>query len=363
MTYYYLILPESGTAIAYSHLEPSLFHSGSGGLTEMSFQKELCLICERPTADGAIFAVHVDKEKLQQWFLNVCGHELVEEIKDDDTICYFCAWQAEFLWKFDGMSDDDLVWWPRNLDFDDAARELRKYYFEGIVEQCWVQLEEVNLPEDEDDETEKEEAESESETHSNIFSEKKICLYCEKLYKFSSDLSKHVKKTHKEAIRCPGGLLEMSIQKALCLICERPTADGVIFAVHVDKEKLQQWFLIVCGHELADQVKDDDTICYFCAWQAEFLWKFDGMEDEDLVWWPRNLDFDDAARELRKYYFEGIVEQCCVQLEEVDLPESEEDETEKEEGESESETHSNIFSEKKKCLYCDNVQTVGPVFN
>ncbi|CAB3381591.1 Hypothetical predicted protein [Cloeon dipterum] len=440
--------------------------NGPGGLFEMSIQKDLCLICERPTADGAIFAVHVDKEKLQEWFLNVCGHELAEKVEDDDKICYFCAWQAEFLWNFDGMSDDDLVWWPRILDFDDAARELRKCYFEGIVEQCWVQLEEVNLPESEEDETEKEEAESKSETHSNIFSEKKKCLYCDKLYKFSSDLSKHVKKRHKNAIRCdsadvptltdrfgatalhyaalnpvhgkelvelfvskglcveervrrgllplphalsvknmeaamellqrrrdkrkhrdllhfsmakttfispntmpvlsenrpfrskwctsacPGGLSKMSIQKALCLICERPTADGTIFAVHVDKEKLQTWFLNVSGHELADQVKDEDKICYFCAWQAEFLWEFDGMEDDDLVWWPRNSDFDDAARELRTHYFEGNVEQCWVQLEDVDLPEREEYEVGKDEVELESETRANIFSQKKKCLYC-----------
>ncbi|CAB3386376.1 Hypothetical predicted protein [Cloeon dipterum] len=61
----------------------------------MSFQKALCLICECPTADGAVLAVHVDKEKLQTWFLNVCGNELAKEILDEDTICYFCAWQAE----------------------------------------------------------------------------------------------------------------------------------------------------------------------------------------------------------------------------------------------------------------------------
>ncbi|CAB3385036.1 Hypothetical predicted protein [Cloeon dipterum] len=93
----------------------------------MSLQKELCLICERPTADGAVLAVHVDKEKLQTWFLNVCGHELAEEIQDEDKICYFCLWHAEFQWKFDEMADENLVWW--NLDLDDAAGELRKKYF------------------------------------------------------------------------------------------------------------------------------------------------------------------------------------------------------------------------------------------
>ncbi|CAB3381153.1 Hypothetical predicted protein [Cloeon dipterum] len=143
----------------------------------MSHQKALCLICERPTADGAVLAVHVDKEKLQTWFLNVSGHELAEEIEDDDLICYFCLWHAEFLWKFNGMSDEALVWW--NLDLDEAAKELRKHYFEGSIEQCWVPLEELDLPESEKEENEIVEVESESETQSNICPEKKKCLYCD----------------------------------------------------------------------------------------------------------------------------------------------------------------------------------------
>ncbi|CAB3385700.1 Hypothetical predicted protein [Cloeon dipterum] len=142
----------------------------------MSFQKELCLICERPTADGAVLALHVDQGKLQEWFLNVCEHQLVEEIEDEDLICYFCAWQAEFLWRFNGMSDEALIWW--NLDLDDAAKELRKHYFEGNIEQCWVQLEEFDLPERGEEEIEKDEVELESETQSNICSVKKKCLYC-----------------------------------------------------------------------------------------------------------------------------------------------------------------------------------------
>ncbi|CAB3380801.1 Hypothetical predicted protein [Cloeon dipterum] len=111
----------------------------------MSIQKALCLICERPTADGAVLAVHVDKEKLQTWFLNVCESEL-EEIEDDDLICYYCLWHAEFQWKFSEMADENLVWWNLDLDLDDAARELRKKYFEGESEQCWVQLENIELP-------------------------------------------------------------------------------------------------------------------------------------------------------------------------------------------------------------------------
>ncbi|CAB3388049.1 Hypothetical predicted protein [Cloeon dipterum] len=113
----------------------------------MSYQKALCLICELPTADGAVSAVHVDKEKLKTWFLNACEYELAEEIEDDDLICYFCVCHAEFQWKFDEMADENLVWW--NLELDDAARELRKNYFEGNLEQCWVQLEKIKLPESE----------------------------------------------------------------------------------------------------------------------------------------------------------------------------------------------------------------------
>ncbi|CAB3385109.1 Hypothetical predicted protein [Cloeon dipterum] len=113
----------------------------------MSLQKALCLICERPTADGAVHAANMDKEKLQTWFLNVCEFELAEEIEDEDKICFFCIWQAEFLWKFNGMSDEALIWWPRNLDYlDDEANSLRNFYFEGKLEQCWVQLEKIELP-------------------------------------------------------------------------------------------------------------------------------------------------------------------------------------------------------------------------
>ncbi|CAB3381596.1 Hypothetical predicted protein [Cloeon dipterum] len=155
----------------------------------MSLQKELCLICERPTADGAVLAVHVDKEKLQTWFLNVCGHELVEEVEDEDKICYFCTWQAEFLWKFDEeTADEAFVWWPSNLElFDAAAKELRSKFFEGKVEQCWIQLEQVELPKNED--------------HRNEPRRWK-CIYCEKRFKYSCQFSGHVKKMHKEAIRC-----------------------------------------------------------------------------------------------------------------------------------------------------------------
>ncbi|CAB3381158.1 Hypothetical predicted protein [Cloeon dipterum] len=158
----------------------------------MSFQKALCLICERPTADGAVSAVHVDKEKLQTWFLNVCEYELAEEIYDDDLICYFCLWHAEFQWKFDEMADENLVWW--NLDLDDAARELRKKYFEGELEQCWVQLKKIEL-------TQSADGEEGQIVAAEIRPRQWKCIYCRKRYKYSNVLSKHVKKMHKEAIR------------------------------------------------------------------------------------------------------------------------------------------------------------------
>ncbi|CAB3379719.1 Hypothetical predicted protein [Cloeon dipterum] len=160
----------------------------------MSLHKTLCLICEHPTADGAISAVHVDKEKLQEWFLNVCGHELAEEIEDEDTICYFCLWHAEFLWKFNQMADEVLVWWPRNSDYlDDAAKELRNYYFEGKLEQCWVQLEKIELPQSDDEERRIAEAE--------IRPRRRKCTYCGKKFKYSQNLSRHTKIMHHDAIR------------------------------------------------------------------------------------------------------------------------------------------------------------------
>ncbi|CAB3382853.1 Hypothetical predicted protein [Cloeon dipterum] len=161
----------------------------------MSFARPLCVVCERPTADGAVQANHVDKEKLQTWLLNFSGQEFAEEIADEDLICYFCIWHAEFLAKhcLDFGTDS---WWPQDLDYlDDAAKELRKSYFDGKVEQCWVQLEEI-------DESESEEEESESE--SGTEQKRNRCFYCVKSYKYSRDLTSHIKNAHKNAIRsCP----------------------------------------------------------------------------------------------------------------------------------------------------------------
>ncbi|CAB3388482.1 Hypothetical predicted protein, partial [Cloeon dipterum] len=116
--------------------------------------------------------------KLQEWFLNVCGHELAEEIEDEDKICYFCLWHAEFLWKFNQMADELLVWWPRNSDYlDDAAKELRNYYFEGKLEQCWVQVEKIELPQSDDEERRIVEA--------VIRPRRWKCIYCGKRFKYS----------------------------------------------------------------------------------------------------------------------------------------------------------------------------------
>ncbi|CAB3379724.1 Hypothetical predicted protein [Cloeon dipterum] len=248
----------------------------------MSIQKALCLICECPTADGAVTAVHVDKNKLETWFLNVCEYEMDEEIYDDDLICYFCLWHAEFQWKLEEMADENLVWWPRNSEhLDDAAKKLRKKYFEGKLEQCWVQLEIIELP-----------------------------------------------------------------QSALCLICECPTADGAVTAVHVDKNKLETWFLNVCEYEIDEEIYDDDLICYFCLWHAEFQWKLEEMADENLVWWPRNSEhLDNAAKELRKKYFEGKLEQCWVQLKIIELPRS----VNREERRN---VQAEIRPRRWKCIYC-----------
>ncbi|CAB3388264.1 Hypothetical predicted protein [Cloeon dipterum] len=279
----------------------------------MSSARPLCVLCERPTADGAVQAVQLDKEKLQTWLLNICGHEFAVEIKDEDLICYFCVWHAEFLAKhgFDFEADS---WWPQDMDYlDDAAKELRKSYFDGMVEQSWVQLEKI-------DESESEEEETESE--SGTEPKRSRCFYCKKRFKCSRS--------------------EMSSARPLCVLCERPTADGAVLAVHVDKEKLQNWLLNICGHEFAVEIKDEDLICYFCIWHAEFLAKH-GLDFKADSWWPQDMDYlDDAAKELRRSYFDGKVEQSWVQLEKIDESESEE------ETESESGTEEN----QRKCFYC-----------
>ncbi|CAB3386166.1 Hypothetical predicted protein [Cloeon dipterum] len=159
----------------------------------MPLVKPLCRVCERPTADGAVQAVQLDKEKLQTWFLNVCGHEMAEEVQDEDLICYFCIWNAEFLAKY--VSEHEaLAWWPPDLAYlKDVARELRRKYLEGKAEQCWVQLEKIELPKIEKDKHEEFEAQSDGRQN------RMKCFYCGKVV---ASITSHVKNMHETAIRC-----------------------------------------------------------------------------------------------------------------------------------------------------------------
>ncbi|XP_065334363.1 zinc finger protein 845-like [Cloeon dipterum] len=396
----------------------------------MSSARPLCVLCERPAPDGFVQAVNVDKEKLQNWLLKICGHEFAEEIEDHDLICYFCIWHAEFLAKH-GLNCGADSWWPHDLEYlDDAAKELRKSYFDGKAEQCWVQLENVD------------DSEERIETGHRLQIEQKMrkCLYCEKSYKNGTRLGEHVKRAHKNAIRCENqrcatyfhtieekeehvkhfhktprerkiiqcpfcekefqgynnyrqhvrrihneypvncafrGCIdyfktedemkshfdtthkdegeepkayeceycgyrakkkrdlerhlaakhlpktikcsrsEMSSARPLCVLCERPAADGFIQADNVDKEKLQNWLLNICGYEFAEEIEDHDLICYFCIWHGEITFIT---------------------------FLEGKVEQCWVQLEEIA-------ESEDEEEEIESDNHSKL--KRTKCFYCD----------
>ncbi|CAB3385514.1 Hypothetical predicted protein [Cloeon dipterum] len=160
----------------------------------MPLVKPLCRVCERPTADGAVQAVQLDKEKLQTWLLNVCGYEFAEEIEDEDLICCFCIWHAEFLAKHE-CALDALAWWPQALVYlDDVAKELRRKYLEGKIEQCWVQLEKFELPESEKEENEEHEAKSDGQER------KKKCFYCGKVV---ASITSHVINMHENAIRDP----------------------------------------------------------------------------------------------------------------------------------------------------------------
>ncbi|CAB3385496.1 Hypothetical predicted protein [Cloeon dipterum] len=159
----------------------------------MPLVKPLCRVCERPTADGAVQAVQLDKEKLQTWLLNVCGHEFVEEIEDKNLICNFCIWHAEFLVRHVPQFDY-LAWWPTNVRLDGTLKELRKKYFEGKAEQCWVQLEKITLPESENKENTEHNAKSDGQES------KKKCFYCGKVV---ASIRNHVINMHENAIRSP----------------------------------------------------------------------------------------------------------------------------------------------------------------
>ncbi|XP_065346188.1 zinc finger protein 54-like [Cloeon dipterum] len=152
-------------------------------------QKPLCRLCECPTSDGHVLASQVDRIKLRKWAMKVMNlteedENLPEVVGEDALICYFCIWQAEFG---DESGDEAVAWWPKNLDLEENAKVLRENYSVGEVEQCWVQLEEVDLTK-----------------YTEDIPLKKIyvsgvCLYCGNSY---NRLMDHVKLMHREAIKC-----------------------------------------------------------------------------------------------------------------------------------------------------------------
>ncbi|CAB3386148.1 Hypothetical predicted protein [Cloeon dipterum] len=174
----------------------------------MPICKPLCRLCECPTADGAVRATEVDRVKLRNWALRTieshgCEDELDEEIKDDDLICYFCIWQSQFMSRYD-YADESLAWWPEKLCLDVAAKELRKNFFDGEVDQCWVQLETITLPENADsdqraDEKSKSETQRADEKYKPETQRAKECVYCKKSV---IDMRCHIRIKHKDAIRC-----------------------------------------------------------------------------------------------------------------------------------------------------------------
>ncbi|CAB3375096.1 Hypothetical predicted protein [Cloeon dipterum] len=311
-----------------------------------AIQKPLCRLCECPTADGHVLASQVDRFKLRNWAMKVMNlterdENLPEVVEEDALICYFCIWQAEFG---DESGDEAVAWWPKNLDLEENAKVLRENYSVGDVEQCWVQLEEVDL------------AKYEKEIPTTWKPMSGVCFYCGKRY---NRLMYHVKLMHKEAIKCgirgcttffhteeekeqhmqrhlhkkrdqpcesknfrckfcEDGNLSLrsevmklgakerktAIQKPLCRLCECPTSDGHVLASQVDRFKLRKWAMKVMNlterdQNLPDVVEKDALICYFCIWQAEFG---DESGDEAVAWWPKNLDLEENAKVLRENY-------------------------------------------------------------
>ncbi|XP_065345245.1 uncharacterized protein LOC135942844 [Cloeon dipterum] len=152
-------------------------------------QKPLCRLCECPTSDGHVLASQVDRIKLRTWAMKVLELTATDDdnlpmlIGIDHLICYFCLWQAEFD---DETGDEAVAWWPENLDLDENARILRENYSIGEVDQCWVQLEEIDLS--------KYEKEIPKKTNRSG-----VCFYCGRRF---NGLMNHIKSKHKEAIKC-----------------------------------------------------------------------------------------------------------------------------------------------------------------
>ncbi|XP_065349971.1 zinc finger protein 600-like [Cloeon dipterum] len=152
-------------------------------------QKPLCRLCECPTSDGHVLASQVDRFKLRKWAMKIMNlmeedENLPDVVEEDALICYFCIWQAEFG---DESGDEAVAWWPKNFDLEENAQVLRENYSVGDVEQCWVQLEEIDL------------AKYDKEIPKKRKYCSGVCFYCGKTY---NQLADHVKKKHKEAIKC-----------------------------------------------------------------------------------------------------------------------------------------------------------------
>ncbi|CAB3386160.1 Hypothetical predicted protein, partial [Cloeon dipterum] len=247
----------------------------------MPLVKPLCRVCERPTADGAVQAVQLDKEKLQTWLLNVCGYEFAEEIEDEDLICCFCIWHAEFLAKHE-CALDALAWWPQALVYlDDVAKELRRKYLEGKIEQCWVQLEKFELPESEKEENEEHEAKSDGQER------KKKCFYCGKVV---ASITSHVINMHENAIRCDDRncatyfhtveekethtkeVHQKSQAKKLskCNLCEKEFRWSTQFRRHISR--VHSEFRFGC--------KFFGCLCYFKT-EPEMIFHFDAVHKEE----------------------------------------------------------------------------------
>ncbi|XP_065346183.1 oocyte zinc finger protein XlCOF6-like isoform X2 [Cloeon dipterum] len=154
-----------------------------------AIQKPLCRLCECPTSDGHVLAWQVDRLKLRKWAMKVMNlteedENLPEVVEEDALICYFCIWHAEFG---DESGDEAVAWWPKNLDLEENARVLRENYSVGEVDQCWVQLEEVDL------------AKYEKKIPLESKEGQGLCLYCGNSFNHLLD---HVRVYHKEAIKC-----------------------------------------------------------------------------------------------------------------------------------------------------------------
>ncbi|XP_065345455.1 zinc finger protein 58-like isoform X1 [Cloeon dipterum] len=152
-------------------------------------QKPLCRLCECPTSDGHVLASQVDRFKLRKWAMEVMNlteedENLPDVVEEDALICYFCIWQAEFG---DESGDEAVAWWPKNLELEENAKVLRENYSVGEVEQCWVQLEEVDLAEY---------TKKIPETRKFFSGE---CIYCGNRF---NKLMDHVRLMHKDAIKC-----------------------------------------------------------------------------------------------------------------------------------------------------------------